>query len=675
MLKFLRKYKTWILVVGGTLLMIAFLLPGNINSLPQMSGSGTFMSVDGQKISMADAQKAFRDRQAVDAVAPGMTDALGVDPEIDHWILLVKAADQLGLIGGPDDGREYIPDLAVEVTTTALRHGLDRANPQDMEALERTRQSLELRLQNAGAQLRMPDREIYQALANFRGVVRMIGMYSSMGEVVSLPRVAQEARRRLDQGIVDYVFIPSTSYVHTVPEPTPEEITAHYEKYRDVEPGQGEYGLGYRFGPRFQLEWLTLSRSTLRSAVTVSPVDVRKAFMQQTPGGTEEQFQAARPEIEIALHTAEVDRLMQDAATTVRAEIAKTLRKVESSGQYRELPPDWMSQRPNLDAISAAVLGRLIESQGLRIPPPAVTRRQDTWLTQTSVGQLPGIGTATIRRGARSGSFSQYVGSLKELAGPNELGLQVGVPGDALTDRDGNMYFFTITGFKPAGPAESVDELQTLIVSTLKRIAAFEQLKANAEAYRLQAIAGGLEPLAKPLEDAPQPATALTIRRDVGVTRTDQLFMDQVLNSDAAKNAILDAVTKLDPKADPKTIDVSQRTLVLPIPERLGLAVIVVKGYNATTAEATRWRDFGLARAVGSTELREAAGADAAGAERGEDPFTLQTLAKRFNAELSVEHKSMEERRAKEEAERAAAAKPGTPAGGAKPKIEAIPVR
>lgn len=658
MLKFLRKYKTWILVVGGTLLMIAFLLPSNINRL-SLGGSGTFMTINGSKVSMKDAERYYRQRQAVNEIAPGMLAALGVQSEVDHWILLVKSAEQLGLVGGPQDGRDYIPDLAVEVTTTALRHALNRAVQEDMDALARTQQVLTERRSSAGARLRMQENEVDQALANFRGIVRMIGMYSSMGETVSMPRVAQEARRRLDQGIIDYVFIPSTSHTFSVPEPTPEEIAAHYEKYRDVEPNTGDYGIGYRFGPRFQVEWLTLNRSIVNAAVTVSPIDVRKAFMQETPGGTDEQFQAAKADIEARLKTAAVDRVMEVAAATVRAEIAKSLRKVESSGQYRELPADWLTQRPNLDSISAAVVGKLIEAEGITIAPPQVNRRQDTWLTQSNMTSLPGLGTAQIRRGARTGSFSQYFGMLKELAGPNELGLQVGVPGEAVTDRQGNVYFVNITAFKPAGPPDNVDEVKTQIVNDLKRVAAFEKLKAEAEAYRNMAIAGGLEPLAKPPEGSGVPAP-LQVRRDIGVTRTDQLFMDQALNSDAAKGAIMDAVTKLDPKVDPSTIDVSQRTIVLPVPERLGIAVIIIKGFNATTMEATRLRDASIARVIGSTQLREAAGADATGAARGVDPFSLEELAKRYKAELSAEHKSMVERRAKDEAENAAN-KPATP--------------
>ncbi len=674
MLKFLRKYKTWILVVGGTLLMIAFLLPSGFSKLPAMSGSGTFMKIDGHKVSMTEFAHAARERQVVIQVAPGMLDAFGIQQEVDHWLLLVHAAEELGLVGGPDDGRDYIPDLAAELTTASLRRPINYTDPKDLEQIETRRLQMEERARMVGGQLRMQDREVYQALSKFRGIVRMYALYASMGEAVSAPRLALEARRRLDQGVIDYVFLPATSFTHTVDEPTPEQIAAHFEKYRDVETGQGDFGLGYRFGPRFQIEWIALNRSTLSSGLTVSPVDVRKAFMQENPSGTDEQFQAARAEIELRLKNAQIDKVMEEAAATVRAEIAKSLRKFESNGQYRELPADWMDQRPNYDAISGAVVSRLNDVFGVAVAAPPVTRRNDAWLTQANLTTLPGIGQATIRRGSRSGGFSQYVMSIKELAGPSDIGLQVGVPGEAVLDRVGNMYFFTVTGYKPAGPAETAEEIQTQLVSDLKRVAAFEKLKVDADAYRQQAIAGGLEPLAKPPEGS-SAAMPLTVRRNIGVTRTDTLYMDQVLNADETKTAIMDAVVKLDPKVDLSSVDLSQRTITLPIADRLGLAVIMIKGYNATTTEASRTRDTGLARSIGSVELRDAMTAITAAATdgAGEEPFSLSALAKRYNAELSAEHKTMEERRAKEEAE-AAAATPGggTPAKPAAPKPATI---
>jgi hypothetical protein len=662
MLKFLRKYKSWILVVGGSLLMIAFLLPGNISRLPLARGAGTFMTIDGHKISQVDAMKASHERTVIHEVAPGMLEALGISSETDHWILLCREAERLGLVGGPDDGRDYLPDLAAELATASKGRPLNRNDPADADRLTRARELLDRNILSTEGHLRMPEREVHQALAKFRGIVRMVGMYSSTGELVSTPRVDQEAKRRLDQAIIDYVFLPASNYTFNLPEPSADEIQAHFEKYKDVDPGQGEYGLGYRFGPRFQLEWITLNRSVVDSMIKVSPVDVRKAFMQEYPGGTEEQFQAAKADIEARLHTAAVDKVMDDESATVKAEIAKAMRKVESSGQYRDLPPDWMAQRPSYETISGAVVARLIEAHGLTIPSPVVSRRQDEWLTQSALMQLPGIGTANVRHANRSGTFTQYVSSLKELAGPNDIGLQVGVPGEPVTDRQGNVYFFTITAFKPAGPAENVSEVRARVIDGLQRITAFEQLKADAEGYRQQAVAGGLLPLTHPPAGAPSNTPLGTIRSDVGVGRTDQLYpMDQVLNTEATRAAIVDAASKLDPKVDPATIDVSQRTIALPIPEKLGLAVIILKGYNPTTLEAVRLRDFSVARVIGGTELREAALADAAAGTRREDPFSLEALARRHNATLSTEHKTAQERREKDEAERAAAAVPGRP--------------
>ena len=63
MLKFLRKYNTYILVVGGCLLMVAFLLQGVINDLSKRGGlfGGTAFKVGSHKVGLEEFGKAARD--------------------------------------------------------------------------------------------------------------------------------------------------------------------------------------------------------------------------------------------------------------------------------------------------------------------------------------------------------------------------------------------------------------------------------------------------------------------------------------------------------------------------------------------------------------------------------------------------------------------------------------
>ena len=60
MLKFLRKYNKWILVVGGVLLMVAFLAPQAIQQMPRLRdpvmAEYNGQSVKASKLEQADAE-------------------------------------------------------------------------------------------------------------------------------------------------------------------------------------------------------------------------------------------------------------------------------------------------------------------------------------------------------------------------------------------------------------------------------------------------------------------------------------------------------------------------------------------------------------------------------------------------------------------------------------------
>ena len=54
MLKFLRKYNQYILVCGGVLLMVAFLVPGALRQLGQNPDRVVVFTIDGHKVRTLD---------------------------------------------------------------------------------------------------------------------------------------------------------------------------------------------------------------------------------------------------------------------------------------------------------------------------------------------------------------------------------------------------------------------------------------------------------------------------------------------------------------------------------------------------------------------------------------------------------------------------------------------
>ena len=100
MFKFLRKYNKYILAVGGTLLMITFLIPVAFESLLPAAGQqrATWAQVGPDKVTVADLTQIQQELQLLQALPP--LRGVGTIDQAGHWYLLVREAESAGLIAG-----------------------------------------------------------------------------------------------------------------------------------------------------------------------------------------------------------------------------------------------------------------------------------------------------------------------------------------------------------------------------------------------------------------------------------------------------------------------------------------------------------------------------------------------------------------------------------------------
>ena len=117
MLKFLRQYNQWILVVGGTLLLITFLMPTAIQSCAQQSAvSGAVWATysGGKTITGADLENARQEIRIVELVGNRLIAQIGADREPAHWWLLAHEAKLSGLVGDLGDGEALVSAIAAQ---------------------------------------------------------------------------------------------------------------------------------------------------------------------------------------------------------------------------------------------------------------------------------------------------------------------------------------------------------------------------------------------------------------------------------------------------------------------------------------------------------------------------------------------------------------------------------
>ena len=151
MLKLLRQYNQWILAVGGTLLLVAFLMPTAIQNCAQQSavGGAVWATYEGGgELTGLDLDDARRELMLVEFL--GNPDRrqdpiafIGADRDPAHWWLLVHEAERAGLVGGQGEGLALIAARAAAQTAQGTPISTEQAIANLQRASESTRHSSE----------------------------------------------------------------------------------------------------------------------------------------------------------------------------------------------------------------------------------------------------------------------------------------------------------------------------------------------------------------------------------------------------------------------------------------------------------------------------------------------------------------------------------------------------
>lgn len=682
MLKGLRKHNKWILVVGGSLLMIAWLMPQGIKQLgPSRSGpvQGT---LDGRKVRSVEFSQYSAELQVVRALIPTIMDNLlgsgeRNQSETAHWLLLTQEAEDAGFVGGPQDGADWLQEIAPSFAYQAMFEQARSQFPQLSEQLfqqfilpgkqkELQQQIDQLRdyfagvgLQRAAGSVRMTTDEALQAVAKAKGVYRMEMAY------VSAPRASDRlalarAKKWGDRATTDVVFIPSDLLLAGVADPTDEELAAHFEKYRETIPGTGQFGVGYRLPQRIKLEYLKLDRAAIRQAIAVDPVDAYKEW-QLNRDKFKGEFAAEKTKVEDSIRDRRADEVIQAAIQIIRAEVFKTIKRLDQDGKYRKIPDGWDASRPRLEDVAQAVQAQVADTTGVKIPLPTVVVKAAKWQNLSDLAADPDLAGARIQYASRELPLTQSAGrglppvifQLRELGVDSPLLLQTGIPAVEYpaTDAARNVYFYTVLDARNESPADSLDEVRDEAISDFKKIKAYDTLATRVDEFRNLAVAGGpsavvdtfRDPNADPTKEPPK---LPTVSRDVSMSRVS-VQGDPQIDTEAFREALMGAAEKIDPLAEPTTYDAAAATVVAPIPEHLGVAVARITAVHPLTWEMYRQ---GIEKPLADDIQREVRQASATW------PFTYAAAAARHGWVPKVSEEDEE-----------AGTTPAAPAGGQTP--------
>lgn len=673
MLKLLRKYNKIILVIFGAFLMVVFLVPHAEQLLRGDPAKAAVGTLDGKKVTGGEINEFTRQLAALAVIDRQLVETGLQIKSGPHWMLLVKAAQRQGMVGHEADGAamveqdlrpRWVDQAAFELfaSDAEQKQGFDartarmyaqfmaQQNPSAFtpfrEKAEQAIDSIVARQLAEGARrggfptfnpTAAPDspenRDLFQALANLRGVLRLVTTFAQANRL-SDTRAVATAGSRAEIAFIDYTLIDPERIAGRVPEPTPEALAAHFAKYQSVDPAKDPHGIGYLREPRVKLEYLVVSRDALAAQVKLDPIEVNKHWMQNR-ATFKGEFAAERPAVERALRERQIDRLMDEADKAVRAELYRAASKLPVRDGYKVLPPTWETERPRLTDVAQRAVQTLLEAQKLEIATPVVKVLDDRFYTAEDLALLPVVSQAQVRMGSQVSPLSAFLLNARELGVKQTLGLQVGVPFDQpALGAGGDRIYFTLLDARTKSAAESIAEVGAdTVAKDAKSLAAFAILQAELTSTQNLAVQDGLAAVANlyalpgtptPEQPAPTPTPA-PIRTNVRVSAQGVEAQDPALRSDALRDAVMTAAAALDPTKPALSQDAAKRTIALALPKNRSVVVAQVTARRPLTREVLRLAGEGLAAFVQGEEV---------GNDVRLQVFSYEALARRMNFKM-----------------------------------------
>lgn len=393
------------------------------------------------------------------------------------------------------------------------------------------------------AELPTPDPELRdRAVLNWLNVLEVFYRMTSAVKV-SPAHALHEVAEQQQQVSLQVVPFSAADFKEQVPEPTAEQLQAHFQKYRDVDAEANEFGVGYRFPNRVKVEYIKIPKDAIAKTITDEdiykywkdnqsqfqrPPDTQPATtMPEGPLGPAATMPATAPATAVA-STQPTTRPWTEVKDQIRDILANQRAVAMTTTVNQMLRADWPNFREAVRAGGPGAATRPSTVQtSLGVPYNSYPYLQelqkrvqkqkesrgvlpelfwdDNFLTRRELEQLPGIGKARVRTpDGRPIPFAQYA---IENAEPFLSAAQIRQAQDLqaqtfalyqpsppfFEEATGNYYIFRLTGADPAHPAESLAIVESRVREDWKSLQAYELAKQAARKLLEDAKAQGLE--------------------------------------------------------------------------------------------------------------------------------------------------------------------------------------
>ncbi len=574
MLKFFRKNETvsrWILIVGMTFLMVSWLVFDKSSSFltELLIGRATWATtIDGVTVTEGDRARLQQEVRVIGMLGDPTVRALGLEKDPIHWYLLTLEAERAGLVGGAADGQARLAAMAAanKVPEMNLIAGLCREGGQTPT-------------------------EVFETIAKLNGVLRYVNLVTSGPARLSAPRLEQSAAALLAAVSGELVVLDGVKSKVEVETPTEAVLQEQLTAYGAVAAGEGKFGFGYRISDRVKMEWLMIPTASITAIVEQSPalsnIELRKYWMEHqlefpvtalSSTADAASFDGSRDAVKAKVLTATIAEKSKEISKFMSDRMQLSMRGMPQVNGYYTLPAEWVAKQFPLTQLAAEV------AQKFTIPVPTISTSGENWTSPKDVAAISGLGTATTTRfGAQPVNAGQLVEALREFGAKTTLIAQIGVTSPVLQDAAGDLFVFRVTEVEASHAPTSVDIVRDALIADVNRLHRYEKLVGMTSEIQREALDQGLGAVATTYGTSVQQYRDLR-QGEKQFLQYGMKFPGQlpILGSDAAVvKAVVEKAMSL-PTGGTQITDmpVSDRTLVIPAPEKLAMVVVRIDGIS-----------------------------------------------------------------------------------------------
>lgn len=479
--KFLRKNSRTLLMVFMSFLLVAFLVP------TQIQGCG--------------------ERARMEAITLGEVfgDKITSD-DIRQYTGHMRVINQFSLPGPPDGNPLTYYLLIEEARRAGVQVGREEVKQRLVQMGLRDEHLIAVK-QNA----RMSYNEIYDVLGEWLAVLRLLEMQYG-GVVNSVPREKLDYRNETQRANTRMVILDAHDLIDQIPDPSNEELEAFFAECKDrfTDHTESELVFGYREPDRVRIEYLTIDPEDVLRKIRVKRTQVKQYFDENrdryTKPDTEQPPAPGQQPAQVPMTFEEAEDLVREDYRSVKAlEVAQS----RINEMYDTARRPWNVAEEGEDGFLDLPEGAehiSFEDLAERFSDSYPVRYEKTGLVdREEARRLTGFGQAALRIGNQPTSATEIAfrveGILESAEERSALALMepadvVFTPGGQPYTASYQPYLFRVVEVTPSAPLESLEPIREQVIEDWKLVQAFELARAKAEALASEARNVGLDPAA-----------------------------------------------------------------------------------------------------------------------------------------------------------------------------------